>query len=751
MDKNKAHRWFIGMFFIALMVIIPSVSANDWQLSYNNDLLGYYKLDDGAGSFANNSITSGTFNNGTLINGVWNPNGLILGAYNFTADNTILNVSGDSNLINQTNLSYTFWIKPTLATCSNNYDTLVMGGTSNAQSLLVDFVSNTCQLRTFFSGGGGQHLSTGYATTGGWNFIAITHTQGGHTILYVNGTSVSDTTGNSWTDGNQLQFGASLAGSEHYTGLMDEVGVWNRTLSATEINEMYNSGFGMSYTNTTPPFSYIPYFNSTTYETSREGFTLKLNGTQTITNPFLYYNGTIYSVSSSNDGFNYTFSSSFDVSNIGAKTFYFGWQNATSSFATTNQTQTVNPISLSLCNATNTVAYINYTFKDEETSADIVAALTATFSYYLGSGSVTKTLSFTNTTANPSYSFCFTPSDKTLFVTPNLQYSNSSYATRTYNFPSAQTYTNNTFNQTLLLLKTTSGLFVSFQVVTQALQPINNVLISIMNGNNIVETKNTDSAGIATFFLNPNTPYNITASKTGFNTFTTTIVPTQTSYTITLSSSSTGNITSYNNGISFVVSPTPPYLVNGTTYNFNVTLSSSYLNLDSWGFNITNSTALISSNSSGSGGIGNLGLLNNPINVDNYGNIQLNVFWIFQNVTTYQTIYYTVEDVSGGGWSISNLGNDLRNYLTTGFFGLTPIGLNIIIFILIFSIAGVVSWRFGLYSPIMIVGIIWGMVIFFDVVLGLIYYPVPFNNKFIATIMVGLIFIGLVIREGTKY
>ena len=113
---------------------------------------------------------------------------------------------------------------------------------------------------------------------------------------------------------------------------------------------------------------------------------------------------------------------------------------------------------------------------------------------------------------------------------------------------------------------------------------------------------------------------------------------------------------------------------------------------------------------------------------------------------------WVVQDTSGTGYSISNLFVNLKSYVSSGFFGLDDFGLNLIIFLVIFLSAGVMSYSFGITSPAAISGIIWAETAFFDVALGLVTPPafatvVPHA----ATVFIGLIFLGLIIKEGASY
>ena len=94
---------------------------------------------------------------------------------------------------------------------------------------------------------------------------------------------------------------------------------------------------------------------------------------------------------------------------------------------------------------------------------------------------------------------------------------------------------------------------------------------------------------------------------------------------------------------------------------------------------------------------------------------------------------------------------DFGTYLDGGIFGLKKgFGLNIILFLVIFIITGIFSWKFGLTSPLAIMGIIFGMMLLFDVVLGLVYFPYNPNWHF-PTIFTFILFLLLIWREGTMY
>ena len=90
-------------------------------------------------------------------------------------------------------------------------------------------------------------------STGTWYMLSFTYSNTAGGVVYVNGASDGTfAAGNPLnTNGNQFFIGYQQTYSNRYfNGAIDEVGVWSRALSSTEIAALYNSGSGLQY-----PFS----------------------------------------------------------------------------------------------------------------------------------------------------------------------------------------------------------------------------------------------------------------------------------------------------------------------------------------------------------------------------------------------------------------------------------------------------------------------------------------------------------------
>lgn len=100
--------------------------------------------------------------------------------------------------------------------------------------------SGTFQVRGFSAGALTSSASSAVAT-GVWKHIALT-TNDSSSCIWINGTLDTCTARTAVVQpANQtINFGSAYNFGDRYTGYMDEVGFWNRTLSATEISDLYS-------------------------------------------------------------------------------------------------------------------------------------------------------------------------------------------------------------------------------------------------------------------------------------------------------------------------------------------------------------------------------------------------------------------------------------------------------------------------------------------------------------------------------
>lgn len=528
----------------------------------------------------------------------------------------------------------------------------------------------------------------------------------------------------------------------YYTNLTG--GNVSRSYAATN----FTFNVGSNVTNT--------HYNSTVSETASENISIdiKAYNSTTPTSALLKWNGTSYSASIvDNSGGNFTIYRTIDIPTISTDTnitYNFTWNTGGIYENSSNTNQTIQPINLSYCQTAP--SFINFTFKDESSLAVINASIsTSSFNYYLGSGTTSKTLSYSNTTQSPSYAFCFLPATKTIATDYTISYGATGYPTRIYD-PTTINLSSITTNQTLYLLSSTDGQYVTFQVVDSSASAVSGVFVNastVIDGTTtVVGQGTTDAAGSITFWLNPSASHTFYFVKSGYTTYVTSITPSQTIYTIQLSSTTATNVTDTTEGVLYSIKPTAgTTLTNNTVYNFNFTVNSTTLSLTNFGFSLVGENGTLIAQNSSTTSTGGIVYVN--ANTLNYTSIIMEFYWTYNGTQTNGTVFWFVMDTtSGTGWSILNFFNDLRTYTTSGIFGLDSDSLALIIFVFIFTFTGIVSYKFSITSPAAISGIVFSLVALFDIGLGMIPNPVGAVDNF-PTIFFGILMVGFIINEVT--
>jgi len=211
-------------------------------------LVGAWTLDEGTGTKANDS--SGTGNSGTLSGAViptWTT-GKLGKALSFNGSSSY--VSGGTNLGMSGDFSGTAsaWIKRGTGSSSTFQSVFVAGSAATLQAFGLGINGNSDGDVTIqFNGGKGRYSAGGLIPINTWTHIAVTKTAGAiesTSHLFINGVEVAQSGGQTGTP----NFVASLnyigkwtTGGYEFKGLIDDVRVYNRALSATEIAALYKT------------------------------------------------------------------------------------------------------------------------------------------------------------------------------------------------------------------------------------------------------------------------------------------------------------------------------------------------------------------------------------------------------------------------------------------------------------------------------------------------------------------------------
>lgn len=223
---------YIIIIFIALTLffVAKGVNAATIQRAPNNlGLVGYWSFNEGTSTKATDF--SGHGNAGTLsTTGSTLPQwtgGKLGMALSFDGSTNNVTLSGPT--VSDT-LTFTAWFKVT--SYPDAWGTLIA-----QNNTLGIFVTNDNKISYYY--GTADHKNTNSFNQGQWNHVAVVN-EGGNAIFYING--VADGGCGSAPGFTVGYIGKDNNNNDDFNGLIDEVRVYNRALSASEIKQLYNLG-----------------------------------------------------------------------------------------------------------------------------------------------------------------------------------------------------------------------------------------------------------------------------------------------------------------------------------------------------------------------------------------------------------------------------------------------------------------------------------------------------------------------------
>jgi hypothetical protein len=236
------------------MSVRPPSLPGSSDSSLASGLVSYWKLDDASGTTATDSLGSNTGTWQGTLGSQWAA-GKINGAGNFNGtDDAIGNFPAVVAAAN-TSRTICLWFK----TSSTARQGLVSTRNSSGNigwSLLIDRSAGS--LSVVINAGVAAEASAGIST-GQWYHACYTFDNAaGVTDLYLNGAQLTSastiTTGG--TPAVNGYIGLEIQANSYFKGIIDEVGIWNRALSASEVATLYHSGSGNPFGNSSCGFSY---------------------------------------------------------------------------------------------------------------------------------------------------------------------------------------------------------------------------------------------------------------------------------------------------------------------------------------------------------------------------------------------------------------------------------------------------------------------------------------------------------------
>jgi hypothetical protein len=227
---------------LVLCFILPNFARADIL----SNLLLHYKFDEGSGTTANDS--AGT-NNATLNNGATYETGKI-GAYALSLDGTNDYAVSNGSMALGPNFTVAVWVKPNGAQVNFGRILETNFGTSFYLGMNSNATSYQWMVNNVF-------ITGGTVSSGTWTHVV--GTLNGTTFTeYINGLQVNTNT--SLSPGSTtlpLAVGTQFnsLGSTVWKGAIDDVCIYNRALSPTEVNDLASSTVGCSVSTPTSAFT----------------------------------------------------------------------------------------------------------------------------------------------------------------------------------------------------------------------------------------------------------------------------------------------------------------------------------------------------------------------------------------------------------------------------------------------------------------------------------------------------------------
>jgi hypothetical protein len=196
-------------------------------------LVASYNFDAGSGTVL--ADRSGTNNNGTIANGTWSATGHSGSAVSFNGTNAMVSIPDSNSLDLTTGMTLEAWVRP--SALGTAWRTVIFkeqpGGFAYTLYANQDTTRPVSQV---FIGGEVNAVGTAALALNTWTHLAATF-DGLGVKLYVNGVLVRSAAvvGAIPVTTGALRLGGNSIWGERFAGLMDDVRIYNRALTAAQV------------------------------------------------------------------------------------------------------------------------------------------------------------------------------------------------------------------------------------------------------------------------------------------------------------------------------------------------------------------------------------------------------------------------------------------------------------------------------------------------------------------------------------
>jgi len=220
--------------FTRALVVLALLFSPLVAIGQTSGLVAAYNFNEGIGTTVTDA--SGNGNNGTLNSGVtWSTLGKFGNALSFNGTSGLVTIPDTASLRLTNAMTLEAWVFPT--SHAGSWRDVIYKGNDNY------FLEGQSSQNGAPAVGGtfGQTFGTGPLVLNTWTHLAVTYDRA--TLrLYINGVQISSVarTASIATSTNPLQIGGDSIYGQYFQGTIDEVRVYNRALSQTEIQADMN-------------------------------------------------------------------------------------------------------------------------------------------------------------------------------------------------------------------------------------------------------------------------------------------------------------------------------------------------------------------------------------------------------------------------------------------------------------------------------------------------------------------------------
>jgi hypothetical protein len=253
----------------------PCVKA-ELPATLQNGLVGYWPFCGNANDASGNN-NNGTVNGAALTSDRF---GNTSSAYSFDGVSNYIVVPNNSILNNLNSLTLSYWVNvvnfPSVSnvisgTITKWYQTGSCGSNTDHFGTWITYDNRIVGGTRLYSALGTMPQTNSTVVQGNWYHVVFTHNTAVGGALYVNGVLIStlNTSGSLCTTTNNLFFGCdNMSGSlwRFLNGKLDDIAIYSRALSASEVQQLYTLGnvtYSWSTGATTPSINVTPAQTST--------------------------------------------------------------------------------------------------------------------------------------------------------------------------------------------------------------------------------------------------------------------------------------------------------------------------------------------------------------------------------------------------------------------------------------------------------------------------------------------------------